>query len=49
VFTPKLFEILVPEKAKSNMMEVKNVFLVMELISNDLKELLNVEEQDPKN
>jgi hypothetical protein len=34
---------LVSDKAKSNMLKVKNVFLVMELISNDLKELLNEE------
>jgi hypothetical protein len=34
---------LVSDKAKSNMLKVKNVFLVMDLISNDLKELLNEE------
>ena len=28
------------------MLKVKNVFLVMELISNDLKELLNDEEKE---
>tara|TARA_B110000285_G_C14913556_1_gene509126 strand:- start:476 stop:598 length:123 start_codon:yes stop_codon:yes gene_type:complete len=37
---------LVSDKAKENMLKVKNVFLVMELISNDLKELLNDEEKE---
>tara|TARA_B110000285_G_C14981885_1_gene541814 strand:- start:805 stop:1026 length:222 start_codon:yes stop_codon:yes gene_type:complete len=47
IFTPSLYSIKVSEAAKQDMTKLKNIFLVMEYVPSDLKNLLEIEEQDP--
>ena len=42
-FTIKLYDVVVPEKAKDNMMKLKSLFFVMEYIPFDLKTLVESE------
>jgi|TARA_B110001450_G_C17606872_1_gene475486 mitogen-activated protein kinase 1/3 len=40
IYTPKIWDILIPEKYQNDVLSLKQIFLIMEYYSNDLKQVL---------
>ena len=40
IYTPKIWDILIPEKYQNDVLSLKQIFLVMEYYSSDLKQVL---------